>query len=463
LAAAGAQTSTGVGIGWVVAGVAALAGAAALADNSFLTHLATGRLILDGDLPRADPYTFTAAGESWIAQSWLASVLYAGAEELGGLGGIRLLMAATTAVLGALTWALTAGASPLVGRLLVFAPAFVAGFDAWSERPLLLGLAALGVTLLAAEGRVDPRWLVPVGWVWVNVHGSWPLGFVALACLAAGRRLDGERPEVELRAGAWLLGGTVLAAVNPYGPALLVFPLQLLSRRESLSGIVEWGPMTFDSVGQWAFLALVVVGIVAVTRRPSWRATVPLVVFAAAALTGLRNVPVAALVLLPGAAAGMGGIGSLRVEGRSAAGRPLALAGVALLAVSAVSITRSSDFDDEPYPVAAATWLEDNGLGPAEHRIVARELVGNWFEARYGATGQVFIDDRIEVIPVSVVRDHRALLAGDPGWQEILERYEPAAVLWESESPLAALLDLDEAWEIAYRDDAWVVAVPADR
>ncbi len=65
-----------------------------LSDNSFLTHLATGRLILDHGVPRTDPYSFTANGQPWVVQSWLASVIYAWIESWFGANGIRVLMAA---------------------------------------------------------------------------------------------------------------------------------------------------------------------------------------------------------------------------------------------------------------------------------------------------------------------------------------------------------------------------------
>ena len=453
-----------VAIGILAAGAAAVVGSAALVDNSFLTHLATGRIIWAGDgIPREDPYTFTAAGESWVVQSWLASVLYGGLEELGGLGAIRALMAASTAALGVLTWTLTRPARTLAGRLVAFAPAFVVGAGgAWPERPLLLGLLALGVVLLAAEDRVDARWLLPVGWAWANSHGSWPLGVVALVCLGLGARLDGGDATAELRALRWLAGGLLLGVFNPYGPKILLFPLALLSRRESLEGIVEWGPMTFGSIDQWAFLALVLVGIVALTRRPSWRLAVPLVVFGAAALTGVRNVPVAALVLVPGVSASLAGLGEKRGELAARLGLSVAAIGAVLGAVAVVSIATSDDFQDDAYPVAAHDWLRDNGLAPDEHRVVAREFVGNWLEAVYGPTGEVFMDDRIEVMPTAVVRDHRLLLRGDPTWEEILDRYDPEAVLWQADSSLASVLAADEGWEITFRDDDWIVAVPAD-
>jgi hypothetical protein len=458
----GRGLTLGAAVGLLAFGIGAIVGSTALSDNSFLTHLATGRIIWDGGgIPREDPYTFTAAGESWVVQSWFASVIYGGIEKALDLGALRVLMAATMGGLAVLTWTLTRRAQTLAGRLLVFAPALVAGAGSWAERPLLFGLLGLGAALLAAESRLDPRWLLPVGWFWVNTHGSWPLGVVALACLALGRRMDGEAPAAELRALLWLGLGFVAAVVNPYGLRLLLFPAHLLSRRESLDGIIEWGPMTFGGIEEWAFLLLVAVGIASVCRRPAWRSAVPLVIFSALAFTGVRNVPVAALVLLPGAASGLAGIGSVRGDRPSALARPLAVLGLVLALVAVGSIARTDDFDDEPFPIAAENWLRDNDLDPRSHRIIAREFVGNWLEAVYGPTGQVWMDDRIEVIPAAVVEDHRRLLRGAPNWEAVLASYQPDAVLWEADSPLASILVESEEWSIDYRDDDWIVATPA--
>ena len=99
--------------------VAVRIGLSPLQDNSFLTHLATGRLIFDtGSVPTVDPYSWTAHGEPWTVQSWGASVIYAAVEELAGFNGLRLLTAFLVGVLLTLLWKLTDAAGGLVGRLL---------------------------------------------------------------------------------------------------------------------------------------------------------------------------------------------------------------------------------------------------------------------------------------------------------------------------------------------------------
>src|SRR5690606_40871579 len=91
-------------LGLAVAVWGLLIGIAPLVDNSFLTHLATGRLILDQGIPTSDPYSFTAQGHPWVVQSWLASLLYGLAAELWGGTARRLLLGPPTTAIGARVW-----------------------------------------------------------------------------------------------------------------------------------------------------------------------------------------------------------------------------------------------------------------------------------------------------------------------------------------------------------------------
>jgi hypothetical protein len=428
-----------------------------LGDNSFLTHLATGRLILDGGIPRVDPYSFTAAGEPWVVQSWFASVLYAGAERLGGDTGLVLLRAVLAVALTALIWLLTGPARSLLARVGLAFVALSIGAGLWSERPLLVGLVLLGVLLLAAEGRLHPAWLLPAMWVWVNSHGSFPLGVLAVALFAVGRRLDGERADTELRCLAWAIGGVVAGAVSPLGPKLLLFPLDLLARQDVLRELREWQSPAFDTTAQRAAIVLFAVAIVALVRRPSWRAALPLVVFLAISLVGARNLVVAGLVVLPGTARGLAGVwGSDGAERRSTNW----VAAAVLVAFAPVLVaTRLPEpvFDLRDYPVAAVTWLEAKGM--LEDRVVAPDVVGNYLESRFGADADVFIDDRFDMYPVDVIEDALALHHAEPSWEAVLDR-RADVVLWQREAPLGQLLLADRDWRVAYTDDDWLVALP---
>ena len=449
-------------VGGVVAFIALLIGLGPLNDNSFFTHLATGRIIWDTHhIPSHDPYSWTALGHPWVVQSWLASVFYAGAEKIGGPGGVLILIGVTSAVLGALVWKLTAPAGALLGRLLIIAPVIIVGVDGgWIERPLLFGLVALALALLAAEGRLDPRWLVPVMWVWVNVHGSYPLGLVAIALLALGRRLDQESPSVELAALKWAAIGTAVGAVSPLGPRVLIFPLELLSRQDLLSNVREWKAPTFTHIGQRAFLVEIVLSIVFVARRPSWRATLPLAAFLAASLLGARNVVVASLVLIPGLSRGLADLGEITGEERRSTHRVAAIALGVIGVLSMIVASTGQVYEYSGYPVAAVTWASRNGMLGPDSRVVARDFVGNFVEGRYGTDVKVFVDDRFDMFPTSVLEDFNSLNAADPTWDTILQKYKPTAVMWAPNEPLGQFLAASDRWRIVYSDQEFLIAVP---
>jgi len=435
-----------------------------LGDNSFLTHLATGRLILaDGRIPTTDPYSFTAHGDPWVVQSWLASVVFAGLDDLGDFVAIRLVIGLTTGALALLVWRLCRPAESVIGRVAIVAVALAVGTDLWVERPLIFGLLFLGVVLLAAEDVVDPRWLVPVMWVWVNMHGSFPLAGILLILLALGRRLDGGRPAVELRALTWCCVGIALAAVNPLGPRLVAFPLQLVTRTAAFESIVEWQPPNFDTVGQKAFLVQLFVAVVLLVRRPSYRAALPLAGFGLMALLSARNVVPASLILLPGMAVAIGRAGSLDARARSGLFRVATVVIVAIaVPLSALGLSGESA-DVKGYPVDALEWLDARGRIDPDVRLLTQDFVGNFLEARYGPDRvRVFTDDRVDMYPLQVTRDYSALLAGKPGWSRILDRYGAEIVLWAADRPLAELMVASSAWRLVYRDDDWIIAVPQD-
>jgi hypothetical protein len=454
--------SLSVLVGGVVAFIGLLIGLGRLDDNSYLTHLATGRIIWDTHhIPHHDPYSFTAFGHPWVVQSWLASVIYGAADKWWGPAGLLLVIAVVSTVLAALVWTLTRPAHSLISRLLIVGPLLIIGADGgWVERPLLFGLLALGIVLLVAEGRLDPRWLLPTMWFWVNVHGSFPLGLIAVALLALGRRLDHQSPLTETRALKWAALGTLLGAVNPLGPRLLVFPIELLRRQDILSNVIEWQAPAFVQVGQRAFLVVLLLAVVALVRRPSWRAALPIMVFTAASLLGARNIVIASIVFVPGLARGLADIGTVTGEERRPIFRPMAAA-LALVGVLAAVVAASGPvYNFDSYPVAAITWAEREGLLGPGTRVVSQDYVGNYLEARYGTAVKVFLDDRYDMFPETVVNDFLVLNRGGPGWQEVLDRNDASAVVWAVDQPLGQLLAVSPQWRVVYSDEKFLIAEP---
>lgn len=448
----GAVGAVVVSAGWVI-------GLRPLADNSFFTHLATGRMILDaGSVPSTDPYTFTANGSDWLVQSWLASVLYASVERLGGAVGLRVLMGVVAALLTALAWRLTRPAAAIVPRLVIGVVFVVTGAELWSERPLMLGLVALACVMLAAEGALDARWLIPIGWAWVNVHGSFPLGLVYLAVLAAGTRLDGGAPAVELRALGWLTGGVLLGAVSPLGPAVLTFPFELLQRQDVLRNVIEWQAPSFDSLSQRTFLVSLALVVVALVRRPSYRAGLVVATFTAAALLGARNLTLTSLVFMPILAGAVPRWGSLRSDVRTPIAAALALVALSAGALFATVRLDQRDFELRGYPVDAVAFLLEQDIDLEAHHLAAQDVVGNFLELVEGPGRRVFYDDRFDMFPSEVSEAHLALASAGPTVRTDLERYDVELVLWDRVSATGQRLLVDPAWRVLFTDEHWVLA-----
>jgi hypothetical protein len=297
-------------------------------------------------------------------------------------------------------------------------------------------------------------------WLWVNAHGSFPLGLVAVALLALGRRMDGQSPATELAALKWAGIGTLIASINPLGPRLLIFPLELLRRQDVLSNVLEWQSPRFVHIGQRAFLVEVVLAIVLLARRPAWRTALPLAVFTAAALLGARNVVIAGTVLVPGLAVGLAGISDFRGEERRPIFRPV-MAMLALIGVLAVvGSAQGPVYSFNGYPVAVVTWAERNHLLDSGAHVVSRDYVGNYLEARYGTAVKVFLDDRYDLFPASLVDDFTVLNNGRSGWNDVLDKYQTSAVIWPTNEALAQLVADSPRWRVVYTDQEFLIAQP---
>lgn len=452
--------SLSCGLGLLVTLMAFVVGSRAMTDNSLLTHLATGDLILDGaSVPTTDPYSQTALGESWTVQSWLVSVLYASVEQLFGISAVRALHGLVAGAIGLSVWQLVRPARQVVARMaLTLLPIFI-GAGLWSPRPLMFGLLAVTLVLQVVQLQRPVWWLLPVMWLWVNSHGSFPLGVALVVAVAIGAEIDRRDTAREWQIVRWSLAGTALGAINPLGPALLWFPVQLLWRREALEQVVEWQAPSFTNPAEWAFMAAIGLLVVAAKRGAGWRSLLPAICFAAGGLLAIRNLAVASIVIVVLVAPVFADFYGAD-DGRSASivSRALTKASIVGLGLALVVVLVRPGLDLSLYPTGEVDLLEERGLVANEDVVlIHREAVGNYLTYRFGAAASVFIDDRFDFYPLSVTKDHLTLLDGGD-YAEVLDRRAADVVLWSAETPLAAWLTATDDWEIAVENDDWIVA-----
>jgi hypothetical protein len=430
-----------------------------ISDNSMILHIRTGIDMVAGrGIPRVDPYSFTAHGAPWVVQSWLPEWSYGFLNRIGGGAAIVL----EQAVLGALVaWLMVRLARTGDALRTAAAGVIVLGLGAvwWAPRPLLFGLLAMAVTITVVEHRRNPWFLVPVMWLWVNSHGSFPLAVLWLGAHLVGDHLDrGRQARDGVRYAVAMVVGLALAAVNPLGPRLLTFALAAGEKRQAFSRIVEWRSPDFQTPqGLVSLLCLGAALVLLFRGRPAWRHALPAVGFVVLGLFSLRNLPVAAIVLAPAVGRALRpGIPRPSVSpGRlNRVFLAVLVAGFILTAASAV---QRPALATEGYPRAAVRYLERSGLRGPAHRLVTTDVVGGYLVSRDGRQARVFIDDRYDMYPAQVSRDYLALHDGRADAEQVLDRWNADVVLWEKDAPLTAILAAGNRWHRVYSHAGWVI------
>ncbi|MCX7607734.1 MAG: hypothetical protein N2049_00755 [Anaerolineales bacterium] len=194
-----------------------------------------------GAVPTVDKLSYSQAGAPMVYHSWGAAVLFYLLYQAGGLTLTVLLRGLLLAIAYALVWLIARrlGAGRIPTALVLLLAVLVSSSN-WSVRPQLFAypLFALALYLLYCweEGQSKAvLWLPLLGFLWVNLHGSFVMLFLlAGAALVFGR---GER-----RLLALVLGGALLATMlNPRGAgawAYVYHSLTIASNRFS----AEWHP-----------------------------------------------------------------------------------------------------------------------------------------------------------------------------------------------------------------------------
>src|SRR5580704_2067103 len=243
-------------------------------DPDLWWHIKTGQIILSTHhWPTVDAYSFTVAGQPWVAGEWVGDVLIATVSHYGGLQGLdALLIGLGSAVMLALYGYATVRSGNSKAGLVVAAVLLVLANASFSLRPQMLGYFFLVLTLLVLERfrQGNPRglYLLPVLFlVWVNTHGSFVIGigtiFIFLLCglfefqfggIQARRWTAPQRRQLE----TILLLSLIALTLTPYGVELALYPFHVAgSLPIGVANVAEWQSMPFSLFGGKFFLALV--------------------------------------------------------------------------------------------------------------------------------------------------------------------------------------------------------------
>ena len=454
-------------------------------DGDLARHLRLGEIMLDRHaLLRQDVFSFTKAGQPFLAFEYGSELLYAAAYKAAGLAGVAVL----AGLVLALTYTLVArflirrGGDPLLAYLVSMAAAVLSAAH-WLARPHLFTLlfVMLLLELLYYTGRRALLLYAVLFVVWANLHGGFSFGCILIALYAAGEAIEGRLSTdpvpwyARARLHAAALGVALVASLlNPYGYRLLAHVFGFFGNSAILRQTQEFLSPDFHTINGKIFLLalLVVIGALAWTRR---RPPVPMLLVLLAtiafALISQRNIELFALTALPLVALHLDpawrGLPFLRrakaTFEREHAGRhpgvgaatvAVLLVGLALAGGTVAGVAVIPDrFDDKVFPVRAVAEARRDGLKARmfSHFIWGGYLMHEWPEQR------VFIDGGTDHYGEKLFNQYIQVWNLDPGWRSVLKQWNIEAVLLPPDSRLADELRRDQGWGVWHCDSTAVL------
>ena len=504
-------------------------------------HVMYGQYILDHHwFPSDDPWMPLAKGMQIVDTAWLSQVIFGAVDRYLGEHALSHLFAlvnlaayiifcvlfyqqtrrvwlsvACTGLLIFIGWSRFATIRPESFALLCFAVL------------MLLVMRLHGFAGLPGEENSSRQKFDYWSWVgipsvmllWANLHGSFAVGLVLLACLFAGRVVEvawqtrSARAVLSDRATRrWLFLLEISAAatlLNPLGLDLWIHTATF-SFNPNLVNVLEWEPLVVFGVGGQPFAISIV--LLLIVWRQSQRSIRPaevilLLVFGFAAIKGIRMLgwyaPVFVAVVAPHIAnivaqwfpalaartEGDGEPAPMVAEDTSDVveevyelppGQSFRYSLVAVLLIwIAFALSPSSAFllkktrtraqlMGSETPLALTAYLNDAYRTDATESLPGGQVFhpqvwGDWLKHDGPDEFQAFMTTNIHLVPQQVWLDYQRVAGLSDGWQRVLDRYNVTTVIVDrkDQATFYRTLKRNEEWNLKYEDDMSAVFVRA--
>lgn len=211
----------------------------ALTGDALYWHIAAGRWMIENQaVLRINLYSYTAAGDAWVNQAWLAQLALAGAYVGAGFSGVVVLVALVTGLSAGLLGFFLARGRRLAVAALWLALVLICSASAIKAQPYVLALPCLvGWTGVLARAKAPPLKLLPVMLLWANVSTSFIFGLILAVVIAAEAVLftKAERLTVARGWAVFLGAALLLCLATPTGVFGLAHAMRLLHPAAGMS------------------------------------------------------------------------------------------------------------------------------------------------------------------------------------------------------------------------------------
>ena len=454
-------------------------------DGDLPRHLRLGGYMLEHRaLVREDFFSWTKAGQPFVAFEWLSEVLYAGVYQLAGLAGVAILAGLLLAFTYALVtrFLLKRRVDPFLAYVTGTIAAVLGGVH-WLARPHLVTFLAVVLLLFLLErDRPAKLWIYGALFiVWANLHGGFSFGLVLIGIYLVGALAETISPTDRATWLAWakhyglaLLVAALATVVNPNGLGLPAHVVGFFGESYLSDVTNEFMSPNFHVWTGKVFLAVMLLAVGGLTlsrKRPTYPRLFLILGSIAFSLIAQRNIALFGLTAMAVLALHIDPewrrlrfIGRIRAvferdEHRRRSG-PWALGLTVVLLVVALNrgtigplMVVPNAFDPTVFPVVAVEEARREGVeGNLFHEFIwGGYLLLEWPEQR------VFIDGGTDYYGTDLYREFIETITLTPGWRDNLEQRNVSLALLGTGSPLAHELVRDPTWGVRYCDDRAVM------
>ncbi len=453
-----------------------------LNDGDTGYHIRAGEIILQTwHVPSQDIFSHHQPPLPWTAHEWLSEVVMALVYKLSGLTGVVLFFAFLLSLTHWLLFLLLRSRSDnIILATFITLLATATSSSHWLARPHVFSFlfTLAWYHLLDRFQYRNQRTLVYLPLLmlpWVNLHGGYFLGLVLIVVYLLGNLLHSLGTHRARALEHWqktkglfgVLIVTILAClINPLGYEILLFPARITSNRFIMDRVTEFLSPNFHDVLPFKYMLLATIAALALTRyRLNLIEAGLIVLLSYMALYSARYVSLYAIIIAPLL---LKTSESILMDSPSGVfkfiqKRNQLLVNIdanlrsslwpitAILLVVTLALLNSLhfNFSEKSFPLAAVKFLQREHVAG---NMFNNDEFGDYIIFAAWPQYRVFMDGRSDMYGEKLGRAYFEVANAQPGWKEVLKRYNIDWVIFDTNSALTAALREQIDWQPIYSD-----------
>ena len=428
-------------------------------------HLAHGREIAAGALPRTNLFSFTHPDYPQPSISWLFDLGSWSLWQAGGAVGVQLGQLAVVFTTLVLLFAACRQRTGIAVSLAVVTLGFFVLEPRALPRPHTVsfaGMAACTYLVERARARRSSRPLllaIPLVLVWSNLHVESIFGLVFLGCFALDELLSGgDEDGLAWRPLAIVAACAAAVLVNPYGVGLVRYLIEN-ARVPEVIRIAELQPPYLPGYGPYFLWLIATAGLLLAPPRPRTWEVLATALFAALSLRYLRFTPLLVCVTAPMVAQRLAAnVGTSRLL-------PIGALFVALLTSRATPAGLVQQLGAGIDALAPAGIIPRGGVEFARRTGLSGPLfnsnnLGGYVIFAMYPDARVFQDSRLQAYPPDHFRGIMSAYRAQPAWNELVAGVDWAMLSVPRANELSGAGRFPPSeWATVYFDDASEIVV----